>query len=500
MSRTETQRYPDLRVYISEIEKKGISPELLSKLINLHGENAKYNKSLYARYTAAKDGVPIFKRTPRFDQDAVNNKVNNDFFGEIVDFKTGYFAGKPAAYSYSGSAEAQSVTGGEEGVKAARKAITDFTTRNNMYGVDMEVTKFAGIYGYAGRLFFIDPEGVERVMPVHGFETILLSHTDITEPSYAVRYFETTDLTGQKKLTAEFYDSSEISVYTGTYSSLSLAEPPRPHMFDYCPLQGIANNREMLGDAEKALTLIDDYDKVLSDNSNEIEAFVHAYMIFEGLRIDDETIKKGQKSGSFVFPTGGTQQGKAYFLTKEINDAFTEHHLERLEDNIYRFSKTPNLNDDAFGAASGVSLKFKLHGLEAKCGMFQAQMMNAAQHMWKLLASAWAKKQIKLDPLQCTIDFKRNFPLDTLSEAQTAQALIGAGIPKEVAFSQLSFVEDVDYIMEMIEAEKLGVPSLSEDLPEDVELGQKGVGAGGGGQQHPERSADTSNADDYRKL
>lgn len=40
---------------------------------------------------------------------------------------------------------------------------------------------------------------------------------------------------------------------------------------------------------------------------------------------------------------------------------------------------------------SGVSLKFKLHGLEIKCGMFQAQMMNAAQFMWKLLASAWTK-------------------------------------------------------------------------------------------------------------
>mgnify|MGYP003297450277 CR=1 FL=1 len=71
-------------------------------------------------------------------------------------------------------------------------------------------------------------------------------------------------------------------------------------MFDYCPLQGIANNKELLGDAEKVMSLIDDYDKVLSDNSNEVEAFAHAYLIFEGLRIDDKTIEEGQKNG-YVF-------------------------------------------------------------------------------------------------------------------------------------------------------------------------------------------------------
>ena len=235
-------------------------------------------------------------------------------------------------------------------------------------------------------------------------------------------------------------------------------------MFDYCPLQGIVNNKELLGDAEKVLSLIDDYDKVLSDNSNEIEAFAHAYLIFEGLRIDDDTIRKGQKTGAFEFPTSGTQQGKAYYLTKNINDAFTEHHLQRIEDNIYRFSKTPNLEDTTFGTASGVSLKFKLHGLETKCAAFQAQMMNAAHYMFKTLASAWKKKRIQFDPLQATMEFNRNFPLDEESEARTAQAYIAAGLPKEFAYSRLSNVDDVDYIMEMIEKEKEDIEELYPSL------------------------------------
>lgn len=463
MSRNITELYPNYSAEITELNKNGITIDLLYKIIQKHRFNSKYNKALYNRYRTLENEVPIFKRKPRFNEDVINNKINNDFFSEIVDFKTGYFAGEPISYGYSKGAESEEVTGGTIGVDRATKAITDFTTLNNMYGVDMETTKFASIYGYAGRLFYIDLEGNIRVMPVHGFETIILSNTDISEPEYAVRYYEVWDINKVRSWVVEFYDNTYIYTYRGNLSNLELIEQ-KEHGFDYCPLQGIANNKELMGDAEKVLTLIDDYDKVLSDNSNEVESFVHAYMVFKNLNIDDDTIRAAQKNGAIkIKSTGTSQNADVTFLTKNINDSFTEHHLERLQDNIYRFSKTPNLNDESFGSASGISLKFKLHGLETKCGMFEAKMMDAAQYMWKLLCSVWRKKNITVDPLQITMEFTRNFPLDTLAEAQTVQALIGAGIPREVAYSQLSFVDDVDYVMEMIENEKNDTVSLLDD-------------------------------------
>lgn len=463
MPRNEFQLLPEFSSELEEIRKNGINQNLLYKIIQKHIANSDYNKQLYKRYMAINGGVPIFDRQPRFEEEnPVNNKINNDFFSEIIDFKTGYFAGTPISYGYSKNAEAEEATGGKKSVDIATKTITDFITRNNMYGVDMETTKLSSIYGYCGRLFYIDVDGNERVMPVHGYETIILSNTNISEPEFAIRYYITQNADNATTYTVEFYDNINIYTYKGD-SLFDLKEVEvRPHLFDYCPLQGIPNNKECLGDAEKVLADIDDYDKVISDNSNEIESFVHSYLIFEGLRIDDDTIQKGQKSGSFVFPASGTQQGKAYFLTKNINDAFTEHHLQRLEDNIYRFSKTPNLNDDTFGTASGVSLRFKLHGLETKCGMYQAQVMSAAQYMWKLLASSWEKRNIKVDPLQVIMEFSRNFPLDELTEAQTAQARIAAGLPKEWVYSRMSDVDDVDYIMEMIEREKESAMSMFE--------------------------------------
>ena len=459
--RNTSNIYPDYSPELEALDTVGFSVELLQKIIQKHQLNSQYNKELVYRYECLDRYVPIYNREPRFEEDEapINNKVNNDFFSEIVDFKVGYFAGKPIGYSYSQTDEANEMTGGDEAVDAATKALTDFVTRNNMYDIDMETTKYASICGYSGRLFYIDTDGNERVMVIPPYETIALYENNPTESKYGVRYYKTTDINNTELWKVEFYDNKTIRFYEGDLLSLNFVEE-RPHLFDYCPIQIIPNNNEMLGDAEKVLSLIDAYDKIFSDSVNEIESFANAYMVYENINATDEEIKKAQKSGSIRFHNG-TNNGKVYFLTKDNTNTFNQAHLDRTEDNIYRFSKTPNLNDETFGAASGVSLKFKLTGLETKCGMFQAKISSAAQYMFKVLASSWGKKRIVFDPLQVVLDFKRNFPADLSNEAATVQALINAGLPKEIAFAQLSFVDDVDYVMDLIEEEMNDIKPLN---------------------------------------
>lgn len=474
MARSEWELLPEFSAELEEIRENGISPSLLHDILTKHAPNADYNRALYRRYMGISEGVPIFSREQFYEEEEkpINNKVNNDFFGEIVDFKVGYFAGEPISYGYSDTDEAEDVTGGKNAVEIANKAITDFTTRNNMFGVDMETTKYASIYGYAGRLFYVDKEGNERVMPIHGYETIILSDTDISEPEYAIRYYKSKDLNGAESWTVEFYDDKNVTIYKGSSLYDLEQKEVKEHLFDYCPLQGVANNKEHIGDAEKVLSLIDDYDKVVSDNSNEIEAFVHA-MLLISQNVDDAVIQKAQKSGALIIPPLGSNAPSepVKWVTKNINDTFTEHHLQRVEDNIYRFSRTPNLGDESFGSASGISLKFKLHGLETKCATFEANVMNSAQYMWKVLCSAWAKKSIKVDPLQIVMEFHRNFPLDKLTEAQAAQAEIAAGLPKRYVYGRMAGVDDVNYIMELIQTEQEDAMSLFEQAQDTAKNG-----------------------------
>ena len=431
---------------------------------------------MHKRYEALEGKVPIFLREPRFEEEnPLNNQINNDFLGEIVDFSTGYFAGKPFIYTYADTQEAKEDTGGEEARDDASKELSDFVTRNNMFDVDMDVTKYATIAGYAGRMFYFDKEGKERCMALPSYETIVLSETDITEPKYGIRYYKTIGLNGEEIWKAEFDDGKTIRFYEGTRGGLTeLPEKSIPNLFGLCAIQGIPRNSEMMGDAEKVMALIDAYDRAISDANNENEGFANAYMAFENVQMDDEEIQKGQRSGAFQYYTG-SNGGNIHFITKDINDSFIEHHLDRLEENIYRFSKTPDLTDENFaGQSTGIALKFKLTGVETKCGMFQAKMQSAGVYMFKLLASSWSKKQIACDPLQCYITFKRNFPVDVQAESTAVQSMINAGMPKRKAFEQYSFVDDIDEIMDMIEMEKEDIPSLFDTTKEDLEEEEEG--------------------------
>ena len=472
MPRCEYEKYPDFQAEIEEIDRNGISDALINHIISKHAANREYNLSMHKRYEALDGEVPIFNREPRFEEEnPVNNKINNDFVGEIIDFKTGYFAGKPAVYTYADTKESKEDTGGEAARDEASKALSDFVARNNLWGVDMDVTKNAAIASYAGRQFYFDSEGNERVMALPGYECIILSETDITEPKYGIRYYKTQGLGGEEIWKAEFDDGKTIRFYEGSFAGLvEKPEKAIPNLFGLCAIQGIPNNTEMLGDAEKVMADIDAYDRVMSDVSNEVESFSNAYLAFENVDMGEDEIKRGQKTGAFQYFTSGSQPGSIHFITKNIQDAFVENHLNRLEENIYRFSKTPNLTSDQnFGSASGESLKFKLTGLETKCSLFQSKMQSANAYMFKLLASSWNKKRIAFDPLQCYVTYKRNFPENVLNEAQAVSALISTGYPKRKAYEKLPWVDDVDEIMELIEEEKNGVADLYEDTPDDGE-------------------------------
>ena len=458
----EMQLVPEFTMELELIRKNGITKELLYDIIQKHTGCADYNKNLYKRYMAIHEGVPIHTRQPKYEEEEpINNKINIDHFGEIVDFKVGYFAGEPISYSYNDTEEAEEVTGGEKAVDGVIKALTDFLTRNNMHGVDMEITKNASIYGYSGRLFFVKDSEL-RVKAIHGFETIILSDVDISEPEYAIRYYRSLDVKNMENWTVEFYDNRYVTIFKGnSLNSLEQEGEPREHLFDYCPLQGIANNAEKLGDAEKVIEAIDDYDRVMSDNSNEIEAFANALLLVN-LNIDEEVITKAQKSGSLIIPPVGTNQNNepVKWLTKNINDSFAQNHLERLESDIYSTTNTPNLKDATFGESSGEALRFKLHGLETKCSKFEACNKNSAQFMWKIICSFWKRQGINADPLQFSMEFRRNFPLELLKEAQTVQTLIAAGLPKRYAFSKISDIDDIDYIMDLIKTEKEEVAEM----------------------------------------
>ncbi|MCY8871507.1 phage portal protein [Bacillus spizizenii] len=442
-----------MKEFINLIQQNGISGNIIKLMIEEHRPTRDKMIKLYARYKADPSGVPILTRklidydgigneaVKRID-DKVNNKLNNSFDSEIIDTKTGYMFGHPITY--------------ETEDEALKKMVSTFNTRNNIEDSDSELGKTASICGYGARLLYVDEEGNERLRNVDPWEAIILASDDITEPTFGLRYYQVFEWSGETKVTsyrADFYDATYIYSFKSSDKELYQLIERKPHMFAGCPLFGVPNNKELKGDTEKVISLIDAYDRTLSDASNEIEQFRLAYLIVKGASLDEEDMENLKKSGVFeVFD----ENGDVKFLTKEINDTMIENHLNRLEENILRFAKTVNFSDGSFGGTiTGVAMRYKLMALEHKAITMERKMTAAFRYQYKILCSAWDKKILadKDGYLKLWFQFKRNLPVNILEEAQASAQLKGQ-VSEETRLALLSFVDDVRFELERMAAER----------------------------------------------
>ncbi|WP_397537864.1 phage portal protein [Rummeliibacillus pycnus] len=446
-----------MKDFIGAIKKNGITPILIKEMIEVHQNEHNRMIAQYERYKA--DAVPIQSRKTieyedfetgaikRIDN-KVNNMLNNSFDSDIVDTKVGYMFGIPITYD---------MDRGESKSNVQPPLLTEmetFNIRNAVEDKDSEWGKKAAICGYGARLAYIDTGGNERITNINPWEVFILSGTsDITEPTYAMRYFITSTEEGEV-YKAEFYDETKTYYFQsdnkgGSYTLIDEQE----NLFDFVPLFGLPNNEELKGDVEKVYSLIDAYDRTLSDASNEIEQYRLAYLILRGVGMDEKDIENLNKSGVFEL-LGDNDEVK--YLTKDINDQMIENHLDRLEENILRFSQSVNFGDGTFGTSvTGIALRYKLMALETKCMTMERKMSAALRYQFKVLCSSWSKrgKCSNEDYLKVFFTFKRNIPVDLLSEAQANQALLGL-VSERTRLSALTIVDDVQYELDEMKKEK----------------------------------------------
>ena len=124
------------------------------------------------------------------------------------------------------------------------------------------------------------------------------------------------------------------------------------------------------------------------------------------------------------------------------------------------------MNELAASGVSGVAMKLKLFSLETRCAMFERKLHSANIYMFRTLSTAWAKKQIHIDPLEVVISYKRTMPVDYLYESQVLSSLKG-NVSDHTSLGMCSFVDSVDYELELMEKEKSGIPEINLDFEEE---------------------------------
>ena len=327
--------------------------------------------------------------------------------------------------------------------------------------------KSSVLEGLSHILVYQDEESHTKMMRVSPEDLIVVYKNSSTkEPAYKIRLYDI-DTEDTKKTThyAEVYSPTKVEIFkcvddgscgaTGKgkarqFASYEFVEE-KPHIYGRIPIITVYNNEEQMSDLEKIETLVNDYDKVLSDISNEFEAFRNAYLMLKNMVAGNDSIQKLKDEGIIEVMENGDMK----FITKEIQTEALENHLNRLEKNIHKFSAVPDLSDENFaGNLSGVAIRFKLFGLETKCIIKERKMEKAIKELVRVLSvPIHVNTGREVDVLNLKVEFSRNVPNNLTEIVDTVTKLDGK-VDKETLLSLLPFIDNPKEVLEKLEADK----------------------------------------------
>ena len=204
------------------------------------------------------------------------------------------------------------------------------------------------------------------------------------------------------------------------------------------------------------MTLQDAYNTLLSNEVDDFQAFVMAYLTLEGVEdIDEESLHLMRSNRVLQLPEGG----KASFLTKNISDTQIENMLTNISNTIREIAACPNFADDAFGTSSGIAIRYKLLNFENRAGAIEKQMTKALQRRIELLTSIMSLTLGESAWRDIQIVFTRNLPVDYQDITSMISQLRGL-VSDKTLIGLLPFVQDVDAEMEAIEEQNAAKQSI----------------------------------------
>ena len=136
----------------------------------------------------------------------------------------------------------------------------------------------------------------------------------------------------------------------------------------------------------------------------------------------------------------------------------------RIDKDIHKFSKCPNLADENFASnASGVAIKYKMVGTENLIAVKERKFKRGLQRRLELLSVVQGLKLSAFDWRAIEIVFTRNLPSNDTEIAQMVNTLSNI-VSTETLLAQIPFVDDVQAEMDRLEKERENNPFYNVNL------------------------------------
>ncbi|WP_221620126.1 phage portal protein [Streptococcus minor] len=405
------------------------------------------------------DNFSILSGNRRLDEEKADYRVRHKWGGYISSFATSYVIGNPVTVGIlEGADESQLGT------------IKEIEWQNDINALNSDLAFDASVYGRAYEYHFRDKDKVDRVVLISPLEMFVIRDLTVEQNIIAAVHLPVYD----NKVNVTVYTKDQVITYKPfSHNAVRLVvEGASKHSYNDVPVVEWWNNRFRMGDYESEISLIDAYDAGQSDTANYMSDLNDAMLVIKGdleaIGVDATTAAKMKEANTLLLQTGVSTTGQqttadAGYIYKQYDVKGTEAYKNRLANDIHRFSRIPNLDDDRFNStSSGIALLYKMIGLEQVRKDKETYFTKALRRRYELISNIHkAISAPVIEANKLTFTFHPNIPQDVWTEIK-AYIEAGGEISQETLMENASFT---DYRTEQSRI-------LKQDGASDGEIGQ----------------------------
>lgn len=425
-------------------------PDILRDLVNKHKENQVPRLEVLESYYAG-NNTEILKGERRKDHDKADHRAVHSYAEYVSQFIVGYLTGNPVTYTHTD--------------EETQDKIYQLNDLNDVDAINSDLALDLSIYGRAYEIVFRDEEDNDRFLPLDPKNTFVVYNNEIDKKVVAgIRYYkkpvhddsEPTEL-------IEVYTKDKIQyieIYDGELNSIEEVQ----HYYNDVPIIEYVNNKFMKGDFESVLSLIDLYDSGQSDTANYMTDTNDAMLAIVGnVDLDSDEAKEYKDANMVIIKpelnaNGSESNADVKYIYKQYDVAGSEAYKSRLQNDIHKFTNTPDLNDENFsGTQSGEAMKYKLFGLEQVRATKERMFKKGMLKRYKLLFNNINLEGMDVDRhtyWDMQITFTPNLPKALKESVDIFNSLAG-GLSERTRLGLLDIIDDPDAEIEQIKKEEL---------------------------------------------
>ena len=369
---------------------------------------------------------------PKYKPD---NRIVANFPKYIVDTMNGFFIGNPIK-----------TVADDDKVAEFVEYIDQYNDQDDN---NAELSKLMSIFGKGYEMYFTDEAAELCITYLSPIEAFMIFDDSILErPLYFVRRYTDRDNNEWGSISSEY----GVRYFKVTGGVEWTDEDWEPHYFPGVPATEYAENAEKQGLFEPVLTLVNAYNKALSEKANDVDYFADAYLKVLGAKVESEDVQFIRDNRIVNFEGENADKLIVDFMGKPEGDTTQENLLDRTERLIFQISMVANISDENFGASTGIALKYKLQAMSNLEKTKERKFTSGMNRRYKLLFGHPASKVPAYAWTQLHYRFTPNIPANLLEEAQIAAQMEGI-VSHETQLKVLSVVDDVQGELDKIEEE-----------------------------------------------